>query len=245
MQTWSEKYNKILTNSGIDVLLLSGYVDDGRQLTSTFRPGMRYSKNKEIFEYSEAADLEDKNKKRQGESDEQRMARICLDAMNNINEDLEFTVETAAEFENEHLPTLDFQIWQEKDQTINHSYFQKPMKSPLVIMARSGMGTQQKIQILANELTRRLSNVNTRISENTKEKTRIIEQYTKELKNSEYPARTAKEIIKSGIRGYKTRLTRRTASGQEFYRAAHRTINTRVKKKLLSRENWYKQEQEN
>ena len=101
MQTWSEKYNEILTNSGIDVLLLSGYVDDGRQLTSTFRPGMRYSKNKEIFEYSEAADLEDKNKKRQGESDEQRMARICLDAMNNINEDLEFTVETAAEVENE------------------------------------------------------------------------------------------------------------------------------------------------
>ena len=34
------------------------------------------------------------------------------------------------------------------------------MKTPLQIMARSGMGNQQKIQILANELTRRLANIN-------------------------------------------------------------------------------------
>ena len=33
------------------------------------------------------------------------------------------------------------------------------------------------------------------------------------------------------------------ASGQEFYRPAHRTVSQRTRKKLLSRENWYKQEQ--
>ena len=35
------------------------------------------------------------------------------------------------------------------------------MKTPLVIMSRSGMGNQQKIQMLANDLTRRLYNTST------------------------------------------------------------------------------------
>ena len=76
------------------------------------------------------------------------MARVCLVAMNSVDEDLEFTVESQEEYENERLPTLDFAIWQEDMGTLNHSYFQKDMKSPYVIMSRSAMATQQKIQIL-------------------------------------------------------------------------------------------------
>ena len=34
------------------------------------------------------------------------------------------------------------------------------MKTPLLVMARSGMGSQQKVLVLANELTRRLININ-------------------------------------------------------------------------------------
>ena len=63
-------------------------------------------------------------------------------------------------------------------------------------MARSGMGTQQKVQILANELTKRLSNINETRTDK-QEKIKVIEQYTRELKNSEFGIRTAQEIIKS------------------------------------------------
>ena len=89
--------------------------------------------------------MEDKKKRMEGESDNQRMARICLDVMNSINPDLCFTVECQEEYQNERLPTLDFNIWQEEEGTLNHSYFQKGMKTPLLISARSGMGRQQKI----------------------------------------------------------------------------------------------------
>ena len=246
MQTWAEEYQEILTRSKLEVLLLSGYVDDGRQITSSFPLGARYNKVSRSFEITEAALEEDKNLKHGGESNNQRMARICLDAMNDINKDLEFTVEAPEDFPNEQLPTLDFKLWQEADKTINHSYFQKPMKSPLTIMARSGMGKQQKMQILSNELTRRLSNTN--INNTTKQEiTRIIEEFTKELKNSEYHQETAKQIVMSGIRGHRTRITRRTANGQEFYRPAHKTVNTRNKKKIMARQNWFridKEEQE-
>ena len=39
------------------------------------------------------------------------------------------------------------------------SYFEKTMRSQLVMMQRSAQGEQQKMDILSNELVRRLSNV--------------------------------------------------------------------------------------
>ena len=160
MQDWSEKYLQILQNSELWVGLLSGYVDDGRQACSILEKGMRFSEQENKFSFSKEAELEDARLEKMGESKNQRMARVCQPAMNSINPDLVFTVESQEDFEKERLPTLDFEIWQMEDGTLNHSYFQKQMKTPYVIMARSAMPIQQKIQILGNELTRRLSNVN-------------------------------------------------------------------------------------
>ena len=42
------------------------------------------------------------------------MARICLVAMNSINDDLVFTVEVASDFPDKRLPTLDFFLWPEE-----------------------------------------------------------------------------------------------------------------------------------
>ena len=41
-----------------------------------------------------------------------------------------------------------------KDRKLFHSFYQKPTKTPYVLMARSAMATQQKFQILCNELIR-------------------------------------------------------------------------------------------
>ena len=103
---------------------------------------------------------DDMTRKQAGETVNQRMARQCQIAMNPINKNLQFTVECEDDYEDKKLPTLDFKIWQEKDGKINHTYYQKEMKSPYLIMARSAAPQAQKIQILSNELTRRLLNIN-------------------------------------------------------------------------------------
>ena len=46
----------------------------------------------------------------------------------------------------------------------------------------------------------------------------------------------------SGIRGLKTRIQLRKLKKQEFYRPAHKTARLRAKKKLVSRESWYKKQ---
>ena len=75
--------------------------------------------------------------------------------MNAVNEDLEFTIETVYDFENRRLATLDFEC-EVIDNQISYSYFQKSMKTPLVIGASNAMSEHQKISILSNEVIRRM-----------------------------------------------------------------------------------------
>ena len=60
MEAWAEQYMKILTDSGVLVQLLSGYVDDGRQVTSVLSPGMRFNKETKKFEFEKPAQIEDR-----------------------------------------------------------------------------------------------------------------------------------------------------------------------------------------
>ena len=201
MENWARNYRKILEESGLKVFMMAGYVDDGRQITSTFIKGMRYSTENKIFQSSPEAEIEDQSLETQGETANQRMARICKVAMNQINMDLVFTTESQEDFAKERLPTLDFEMWISNNK-VRHSYYQKPMKTPYVIMERSGMGHQQKFCILSNELCRRMSNI--QISEVPhSEILEIIEQYIGELRNSGYSCKQAKEINNSGLKGWK------------------------------------------
>ena len=110
---------------------------------------------------------------------------MCLPLMNSLNKDLEFTAEVAGYFENNRLPTLDFEMWLEPNGKINHSFFQKPMKTKLVTMKRSAMSQHQKISIISNEIIRRLSNVN-HMRVEKKEIMEVVEGFTREMKNSGY-----------------------------------------------------------
>ena len=239
MQNWASNYQKILDDSGVSTLLLAGYVDDGRQYSTSLPMGSRFNPDTRKFQVRQEDLEEDTRKRNNGESTNQRMGRVCLTAMNSINNDLEFTIETPEDFPEEKLPTLDFKLWQEPDQTLNHCYYQKEIKTPYVIMARSGMATQQKLQILANELTRRLSNIN-KINSIKSQYTRTINNFTQELKNSEYIFKTAREIVISGLRGLRKREKLREIKNQNFYREAKTTARQRAHKKLVNKEIWYK-----
>ena len=136
--------------------LLGGYVDDGRQESGVLSIGMSFSKEENKFVMCEIAKKDDIERK---ESSERRMARICLVAMNSVNEDLTFTVEVCSDFPDNRMPTLDFLLWLEW-WGINHSFFEKSMRSPYLTMQRSAMSDHQRYSILAHDLVRCLSNIN-------------------------------------------------------------------------------------
>ena len=104
MYDWSQKYLRLLLDINLRVDLLSGYVDDGRQITDKMKLGTRFNQDERKFEITEEWRLEDE---KNGESHHKRMSRECLKAMNSINPDLKFTVEIPEDFIDGRIPTLD------------------------------------------------------------------------------------------------------------------------------------------
>ena len=175
MMQWAEEYNKILAAGGVEPELLEVYVDDGRQAGAVFRLGTRFESTSRKMVITEDAMKEDKLLK---EEPNVRMARVCLPIMNSINEDLTFTVEVSQDFKDRRLPTLDMKMWLEKGK-IRHTYFEKEMRTPFLLMKRSAISQHQRCAILANELVRRLSNVDVE-NVDKNEVTIVIEQFTKQ-----------------------------------------------------------------
>ena len=96
---------------------------------------------------------------------------------------LTFTTEIG-EGEGEWLPTLDTQIRVEPNNTISFRQYEKPTTTNTVVMKRSALEENSKIQILANDLARRLSNTDER--QGMKVIGEVIDVYSQKLLTSGY-----------------------------------------------------------
>ena len=225
MTEWGEKYLEILDKAGIRTTLLKIYVDDVRQVSTLIRRGMRYSNKSKDWQWSREAELEDEKKMEEGESKDARMARILQPAMNGINTDLVFTTELQEDFEDYKIPTLDFKMWLEEDLEINHTFYEKPMKTQIMIPRRSAMPEKMKMSIASNDLNRRMSNINVeRMPE--EEKIEVADNFTRQLKNSGYGRQECREIVMSGLKSWLRRHQRRKKEGKGFYRSAASTLQS-------------------
>ena len=243
MQEWGEQYLLILKEAGLSVTLFKIYVDDVRQISTVLKPGMRFDEEEKKMIWKAEYEKDDELRKEQGETDDARMSRILNPAMNSVNEDLKFTTEIREDFMDEKLPTLDCKLWFDEDWTVNHTYFEKEMRTQLVIPENSAMCMRQKMSILSNELIRRLSNINIEKAEED-EKVNVVEHYTKQLKTSGYDRNKSREIVVSGLVGWMRKRKRREQEGKGFYRGAESTLKGRIRKKLLDPVTWFKSKPE-
>lgn len=101
------------------------------------------------------------------------------------------------------------------------------------------MGAKQKHNILSNELIRRMSNINKDGTDN-KEKCRVVEEFTTEMKNSGWDREATREIVVSGLLGWTRKHDRREKDQLDFYRSAASTLSSRTRRKLTEKANWYK-----
>ena len=136
-----------------------------------------------------------------------------------------FTVEWAGEFSNSRLPTLDFSMWIEQG-LIRHTYYEKEMRTQLLVMRDSSMAERQKMDILSNELVRRLSNIGGNIGQY--EIDQVIDHFTQQLVNSGYLRKQVYEIISSGLKGYENKIERRKRAKENFYRKGIEQRNIKV-----------------
>ena len=94
MSDWGHKWRCILEKAGITIGMFDGYVDDVRQKSSCLRYGSRWDAEANRFMISEEARKEDMGvRKEEKESSNARMVRVCLPAINQVNQDLTFTAD--------------------------------------------------------------------------------------------------------------------------------------------------------
>ena len=67
MEEFFEEYKMILTKAGATVTMMKVYVDDGKQISTLLRKGMRFNKDKEEFEWDMIAEEEDDGELRSGQ----------------------------------------------------------------------------------------------------------------------------------------------------------------------------------
>ena len=84
----------------------------------------------------------------------------------------------------------------------------------------------------------RSSNISEKISQT--ERVDIINKFTRELKNSGYNRKRAREIVVCGLLGLERKRVRRKREGQSFHRKGKNTLQKRNIKKLDGKSNWFK-----
>ena len=233
MQEWRDEFKQILINSKIDELLAGLYVDDGRNLIEVLPLGVRFSETDKIFKYSEEWAKDDVIR---GHSSKMRTKIEVQKAMNSISPDLHFTIEVTDDFADNKLPTLSFSIWEEI-WGLSHSYFEKDVRSQILLMERSAMSNNSKYSIMTNELRRRFEVMHDRVD--FKEKITIVNKYTQQLLNSGYSRAQIREILLSAIRGYERKEKERKRSNRQKFRHGKDTLKNRITKKLTESTTWF------
>ena len=227
MQEWRDIFKAILDLSKIQELLAALYVDDGRNLVQIIPKGVRFDEKKEMLIHKEEWEIEDNKSDIKGK---ERTKREILRLMNH-------TIETSEDFPDGRLPTLSFSMWEE-EWGISHSYFEKAVRSQVMLMERSAMSSQSKFVINTNELRRRMEVLH--ISVGKEERISIVDKYTQQLLNSGYNRSQIKEIVVSALKSFKRKEEERKGDMKPKFRYGKNTVQIRNRRKLIEKVTWFK-----
>ena len=187
---------------------------------------------------------DEEEEEREGISGTEKTARVLKQMMNSVFTNLRFTVETAEDFKDAALPTLDTKVWIEGGRLL-YTYFEKPMANKKVMARKSAMGENMKIASLSQDLVRRMKNTSSRLPQSSRNE--VVNQYTIKLASSGYSLDQVHRIVVAGLRGFEKKVKKQLAGKGLIHQSAAGGAAKRNRKKLLDRTNWFrgkKQDQE-
>ena len=90
---------------------------------------------------------------------------------------IEFTTEVAGDFDNNMLPTLDFNMWMEPDGQLSYVFYRKPITTPFCIRATTASPEDQKLAILSQEVIRRMRHIRVGIKDEQEIRNSTLEEF--------------------------------------------------------------------
>ena len=164
--------------------------------------------------------------------------RVLHATMDDIEYFLNFTMETANDFPNGWLPTLDTELKVTKKNRVEYRAFEKPVSSNVGVQMLSAMDENSKMKTLANDLTRMLLNTSETLG--MEEKVKVVDRYSQKMFNSGFGLEQVRRIVTNGIKGYERRLRENRVGVRRVHRTTEESSGDRGRKKLLERTEWFK-----
>ena len=173
----------------------------------------------------------------------ERTIREISKSLNAVTNFIQFTAEGEGDFDNNFLPTLDFQTQVQSSGKIMFKFFSKPMANNITIQHGTGLSKSTVFSALRQEVIRRM--LNTSIEIDFDERLRIVEDFIQLMINSGHRYKFIKSVILQAITKYKfmvgrSRLPEDKEKFKPLYRARCFDQLRRDIAKRVEGSTWYK-----
>ena len=229
MKRHDKKYLKLLRKLDIQGEIFDRYVDDELEGLAAVDPGVR-------FEGGELVMDEDRVEEDQLLAADERTFRLLKDIGNSIFDCIQFTIDVPSLNENGKLPVLDVNL-EVVDGKIEHGFFKKPCTSEIVIPYTSAHSKKMKFSVLVGEGLRRLRNHSRGLEWERSRK--VMEDWSRKLRRSGYPATMRHEVIKAAVDKYEKMCMEEDEGVRPIHRPRSWKEKERRREKELKRTNWH------
>ena len=124
-----------------------------------------------------------------------------MESMKVVENFLDFTAEIGDDFQDGWLPTLDVSL--KVDHQTNQvlfRFYEKETTNKRTVQRQTAMNENCKIQVVSNDLVRRLQNTCETLG--AEEYTKVVDQYARKLLTSGYSLEQCRRIIVAGIKNF-------------------------------------------
>ena len=239
MIEWDREWTKLLTTLGLSFEEAARYMDDLRVYLYGIKQGWRWYDGELCW--TEEWEQEDRVS---GRSDLERTCDILKTSMNMVFTFMNFTIESALDFADCRLPTLDFKLWVRADNQIMFTFFEKPTCSNQVLNRFTALSENTKVSNMTSEVIRRMMHVSEQLPMD--ERVVVLDRLGQKLANSDYDLAMIRRGMIGGLKGYEKRLEQSRKHVDSLgYRALHESagvsFGARSLKKLTGKSSWFKQ----
>ena len=233
MLWWDRKVKEQINNAMADIdfqlHMYMRYVDDCNIVCTALPTNSRLEKGKVVIDHSGNCGND--------EPPDKRTAEIIKEIANGICNFIEVEIDYPSAHNYKYMPILDIEVKMENNKVM-YRYYRKKIANSMVVHFNSAMPRNMKRTTLSNEVLRILRNTSREAP--VEVKTFLLSEFAGRMKDSGYPEKFRKEVIKSGWEGYEKQVSRQETGECPLYRPKGYRKEERSMDKQVKKRAWYK-----
>ena len=233
---WSRGMDLVLEENLVKRYLKEKYVDDVNLVVEAVGLGVRWKEG--TLRWTQECEDQDRN---QGRTHDSVTTQVLVEMANSVDPNITFTGEGADDHEGGRVPMLDLKVWRSVgpggEELLRHCYYEKPITSKMMVMAKSALPMKTKMTVLAQEIIRRMRNTSPKLPVSMR--VSILNTMMVKMRSSGYDQGQREEALYSGVLGYCRMVAREEQMGRRINRQRDEGAQERREKKILGDTTWF------